>query len=100
MRASPLFLFKCKFIGLSSTLPASDLSPTECFLSVLDGGHVLVEGWQELVGAGDVGEVLTSPGLPLLPPLPGSRPRPGAGLGVVARQLLVCGPDIVLLYRI
>ena len=63
---------------------------TEHFLSVLDGGHVLVEGWQELIrAAADVGQALIASLVPLV-----SLSLPGAGscppIIVVTGHLLMC----------
>ena len=63
---------------------------TEHFLSVLDGGHVLVEGWQELIRAtADVGQALIASLVPLVPlSLPGAGSCPP--IIVVTRHLLMC----------
>ena len=89
-----LFLLKCKFIGLFFPLIPTQPAPagqpvltspalTEQLLPVLDGGHVLVEGGQQLVRAADVGQprllVLAAAALAL--PLPGAGPRGGRAPG-------------------
>ena len=91
-----LFLLKCKFIGLFFPLIPTQPAPagqpvltspalTEQLLPVLDGGHVLVEGGQQLVRAADVGQprllVLAAAAAALALPLPGAGPRGGRAPG-------------------
>ena len=84
-----LFLLKCKFIGLFFPLiPTQPVltqpALTEQLLPVLDGGHVLVEGGQQLVRAADVGQpgvLVLAAAAALALPLPGAGPRGGRAHG-------------------
>ena len=84
-----LFLLKCKFIGLFFPLiPTQPVltqpALTEQLLPVLDGGHVLVEGGQQLVRAADVGQpgvLVLAAAAALALTLPGAGPRGGRAHG-------------------